>query len=56
MALLTKKDASLILDPLADNNPITLSGIGNLFCFGNYGSAQSLSGDGYFSAFCFRRW
>ena len=28
MALLTKKDASLILDPLADNNPITIQVLG----------------------------
>jgi len=28
MALLTKKDANLILDPLADNNPITIQVLG----------------------------
>jgi Na+-transporting NADH:ubiquinone oxidoreductase subunit D len=28
MAVLTKKDASLILDPLADNNPITIQVLG----------------------------
>ncbi len=28
MALLTKKDTSLILDPLADNNPITIQVLG----------------------------
>jgi Na+-transporting NADH:ubiquinone oxidoreductase subunit D len=28
MAILTKKDASLILDPLADNNPITIQVLG----------------------------
>ncbi|MEL6976824.1 MAG: Rnf-Nqr domain containing protein, partial [Bacteroidota bacterium] len=28
MALLSKKDANLILDPLADNNPITIQVLG----------------------------
>jgi len=28
MALLSRKDANLILDPLADNNPITIQGLG----------------------------
>jgi len=28
MGILTKKDAGLILDPLADNNPITIQVLG----------------------------
>ena len=31
MALLSKKDSKLILDPLADNNPITIQVLGDLF-------------------------
>ena len=42
MGLLSKKDAKLITDPLADNNPITIQVLRDLFRLSNYSRTQSL--------------
>ncbi len=46
MALLSKKDTNLILDPLADNNPITIQVLGICSALGYHGRVKGFDCNG----------